>query len=177
MCKPWIAVAMCLALALSAGTAAAQNQGHKIVICHNGHDIEVDVHALPAHLAHGDLPIPCGSAPPCACSLEFDPVLCTAPDGTAKTYINECVAACDGATGCGSVGVCSDIFNPVTCTNAAGETRVFANACQARLAGFGNCNTLCACGLIYAPVRCGDGSVFINQCVASCQGASGCTPL
>ena len=28
--------------------------GHKVLICHNGHEICVDTHAIPAHLAHGD---------------------------------------------------------------------------------------------------------------------------
>jgi hypothetical protein len=174
MCKPWTAVAACIALALSAGAASAAND---VEICHKGQTISVNVHSVPAHLAHGDLPIPCDSAPPCACSLEFDPVTCTAQDGTTKTYINPCVAACDGARDCGHLGVCSDIFNPVRCTNQAGDSRIFANACQARLAGFGNCAPVCACGLEYAPVRCGDGNVYVNQCVASCEGQSGCTPL
>jgi hypothetical protein len=32
--------------------AASSNE--KVLICHNGHDINVSVNALPAHLAHGD---------------------------------------------------------------------------------------------------------------------------
>jgi protocatechuate 3,4-dioxygenase beta subunit len=29
-------------------------EGHKLSLCHNGHSINVDFHALPAHLMHGD---------------------------------------------------------------------------------------------------------------------------
>jgi hypothetical protein len=30
------------------------NQGHKVLVCHKGHTISIDRHALPAHLRHGD---------------------------------------------------------------------------------------------------------------------------
>jgi hypothetical protein len=187
MCKPsftercrrvlssvlWIAAATLIAVGLSAGTASA-DQDHKIEICHNGQTISVDVHAVPAHLEHGDVPLPCGSPPPCACGLNFDPVTCD--DG--KTYVNLCVARCAGAEPCRRVGVCSNIFDPVRCQLPDGSFRIFANECQAALAGAGNCGApLCPCGLIYAPVRCADGTIYINACVASCQGASGCAPL
>lgn len=33
--------------------------GHKVTICHKGHTISVDRHAVPAHLAHGDTVGPC----------------------------------------------------------------------------------------------------------------------
>jgi hypothetical protein len=33
--------------------------GHKVTICHKGHTISVDRHAVPAHLAHGDTLGPC----------------------------------------------------------------------------------------------------------------------
>jgi len=36
---------------------------------------------------------------------------------------------------------------------------------------------MCPCGLIYAPVRCADGKIYVNACVALCEGATGCTPL
>jgi hypothetical protein len=171
----WIAFATMIVVGLSASVASADS---KIVICHKGQDIEVDVHAVSAHLDHGDLPRSC-TADVCACSDEFDPVTCTLPDGTTKTFANQCQANCAGATGpCGTVGACSDIFNPVTCTLPDGTIRTFANACQAKLAGCtGTITLLCPCGLIYAPVRCSDGTIFINACVAACQGASGCTPL
>ena len=35
----------------------------------------------------------------------------------------------------------------------------------------------CVCPQIYAPVRCSDGTIYINACIAACQGASGCTPV
>ena len=41
--------------------SAAQSQygGHLVTICHKGHTITVDEHALPAHLGHGDTLGPC----------------------------------------------------------------------------------------------------------------------
>ena len=173
----WIAVATFVVLGLSAGSASAA-QDHKIDICHKGKVISIDVHAVPAHLEHGDL-LSCDGTSPCACSSEFDPVVCTLPDGSTRVFANECLARCAGCTGpFDRLGVCSNIYNPVSCTLPDGTTRIFANACQAINAG---CtppfNTICPCGLIYAPVRCGDGNIYINQCVASCQQATGCTPV
>jgi hypothetical protein len=170
----WIVVAACfvalsVVVVLNSGTASAK-QDHKIEICHKGNTISVDVHAVPAHLEHGDLLGPCGGTPGCACGQNFDPVTCA--DG--NTYANECFANCAGAPGpCTSVGVCSNIFDPVRCNGV-----VYANACQARLAGCpGPFDVLCPCGQIYAPVRCADGNIYVNACVAQCQGAAGCVPL
>jgi hypothetical protein len=163
----WIAVATFIVLGLSAGTASAQER--LIEICHKGKTIMVDVHAVPAHLQeHGDLLGPCGAPAPCGCGLNFDPVAC--PNG--KTYANQCFAACDGQPACPRLGICSNIFDPVVCNGV-----VYANECQARLACDGPITVLCPCPLIYAPVRCADGNVYINACVAQCQGASGCTPV
>jgi len=168
----WIAFATCVALGLSAGTASAALD-HKIDICHNGNIISVDVHAVPAHLEHGDLLGNCDGTTPCACGQNFDPVTCTLPDGTVRTFANQCFANCAGAVGpCEALGVCSNIFDPVTCNG-----QVYANACQARLAGCSPSQTLCPCGQIYAPVRCSNGRVYVNACVAQCQGQSGCAPL
>jgi len=165
----WIVVAACFAV-LSAGTASAQSDGHRIQICHKGQTIEVDVHAVPAHLDHGDTIFPCGSPPPCACGQEFDPVLCSS-DG--KIYGNPCAAACAGASGCEHFAVCSDIYNPVICNGV-----VYANVCSAKTAGCTGPFTLkCACGLIYLPVRCDDGITYVNACVAVCNQATGCTPI
>jgi len=164
-----IAVATCLVV-LCAGTASAQNDGHKIQICHKGQTIEVDFHAVPAHLDHGDVAVPCDEAanPPCACGEEFDPVSCGG-----KVYANECLARCAGCQGpFQELCVCSDIFNPVTCNGV-----VYANICAAHCAGCTNPQLLCACGLIYAPVKCADGKIYVNACVALCQGATGCTPI
>jgi hypothetical protein len=185
MNKLWFALATLLVLGLSAGTAAADDD-HKITICHKGQDITVDVHAVPAHLDHGDNPIPCEQVanPPCACGQDWDPVLCTLPDGSTKLFANQCFATCAGARNCqpfsaGGIGACSDIFNPVTCVLPDGSTKTFANICQARLGGCqGPFNLLCACGTIYLPVRCGDGKIYVNACVAACFGHEvGCTPL
>ena len=160
-------VATCFVV-LSAGTASAQNDSHKITICHKGNTISVDFHAVPAHLDHGDVIGECGQPPLCACSEEFDPVSCGG-----KVYANECLARCAGCTGpFEELCVCSDIFNPVTCNGV-----VYANICAAHCAGCTNAQLVCACGLIYAPVRCADGKIYVNACVALCEGATGCTPL
>ena len=167
----WIAVAACIVLGLSAGTASADQ--NLIEICHKGKNISVDVHAVPAHLEHGDHVGSCGGDSTCACGLEFDPVTCA----NGVTYANECLARCAGAPEpCGRLGVCSNIFNPVLCSSTG---VIYANRCLALNAGCppGDITVLCACPLIYAPVQCGDGNVYINSCVASCRGASGCTPL
>jgi hypothetical protein len=174
----WIVVATCVVLGLSVGTASAAPGPHKLAICHNGFIINVDVHAIPAHLEHGDVFGSCDGNGTCPCSSEFNPVIC---NGT--LYANQCLATCAGnAPGdCESavpgIGVCSNIFNPVTCTLPNGSTQTFANRCQAILAGCTAFTILCPCPEIYAPVRCGDGKIYINSCVAQCQGANGCTPL
>ena len=164
----WIAVATCVVLGLSAGTASAAQR--LVEICHKGQTISVDVNAVSAHLDHGDVLVPCGEGPPCACSPEFNPVTCA--DG--KTYANQCFADCAGAPGpCGRVGVCSNIWNPVVCNGVP-----YANECQARNAGCeGPITVLCPCPLTYAPVSCADGKIYINTCVAECQGQTGCTPV
>jgi hypothetical protein len=167
----WIAVATCFVV-LSAGTASADQQ--LIQICHKGQTISVDVHAVPAHLAHGDLLGPCGGQPGCPCGNNFDPVFCTLPDGSSRVFANQCFADCAGATGpCGRLGICTDIFDPVICNGV-----LYANECQARNAGCnGPFTTNCACPLDYSPVRCGNGNIYVNACIAECLGASGCTPL
>jgi hypothetical protein len=38
---------------------AAAAAGHKVAICHKGHTIHIDKHAVPAHMRHGDSPGPC----------------------------------------------------------------------------------------------------------------------
>jgi hypothetical protein len=171
----WIALTMCIALGTSAGLAFAA-EDHKLEICHKGQTISVDVHAAPAHLEHGDLPVACeveGNV--CGCGLDFDPITCVLPDGTTKTFANECLARCAGATGnCPRLGICTNIWNPVSCNGV-----IYANLCQAALAGAVlDCPLpLCACPLIYAPVHCTDGRTFVNSCVAQCLGQSICTPL
>jgi hypothetical protein len=169
----WIAFATFVVLGLSAGMASA-DQGHKIDICHNGHIISVDVHAVPAHLEHGDLLGDCDGTTPCACGQNFDPVTCTLPDGSVRTFANACLAACAGATpgDCPRLGICSQIYDPVTCNGT-----VYANLCQALNAGCTVAQVLCPCGSIYLPVRCSDGRVYVNACVAQCQGQSGCAPF
>ena len=55
------AVALLAAGAASGVTVAASTgkPSDKVAICHKGHTITVDDHALPAHLAHGDTIGPC----------------------------------------------------------------------------------------------------------------------
>jgi hypothetical protein len=170
-----IAIAACIALVLGAGTASGQDR--KLEICHKGQTLSVDVHAVPGHLEHGDLPIACeveGNV--CGCGLDFDPVTCTLPDGSTRTFANACLAACAGAVpgDCPRVGICTNIWDPVSCNGV-----IYANVCQAMLAGAAaDCpQPLCACPQIYAPVRCSDGRIFVNSCVAQCQGQSDCSPL
>jgi len=43
-------------------SSAAAQYGHKVLICHNGHTISVDQHAVPAHLRHGDALGACGTS-------------------------------------------------------------------------------------------------------------------
>jgi hypothetical protein len=161
----WIAFATIIALGLSAGTAFAQSQ--TVEICHKGKTLSVGVNAVSAHLDHGDHVGSCETT--CACTGEFDPVTC--PDG--RTYANSCLAECAGQTsGCTRLGVCSNIYNPVTCGGV-----VYANRCQALNAGCTDFTDLCACPQIYAPVRCSDGRIYINACVATCRGGTGCTPV
>ena len=163
----WTAIATLVVLGLSAGTASAQ----LIEICHKGNALKVDVHAVPAHLEHGDRLGSCDGGACGPCNFLFDPVTCA--DG--KTYANQCFADCAGAPGpCERLRVCSQIFDPVLCTDT-GVT--YANECQARNAGCTNITKLCVCPQIYAPVRCSDGTIYVNECVAQCRGASGCTEL
>ena len=168
----WFAAATWVLLGLSAGTASAQ--GNRIEICHKGQIISVDVNAVSAHLEHGDLLGSCDEPAPCGCGLNFDPVTCILPDGSTRTFANECLARCAGFEGCERLGVCSNIFDPVTCGGV-----IYANRCQALNAGCppGDIQVLCPCPQIYAPVRCSDGIIYVNSCVAQCRGASGCSPV
>lgn len=43
-------------------TTVASIAGKKILVCHNGHTINISTSALSAHLAHGDSAVPCGPA-------------------------------------------------------------------------------------------------------------------
>jgi hypothetical protein len=164
----WTAIATLVVLGLGAGTASAEKR--KIEICHKGNVISVDVHAVPAHLEHGDRLGNCEGTGPCGpCSFIFDPVTCA--DGT--TYANQCFADCNNAPGpCTRLGVCSQIFDPVLCDGV-----IYDNECVARNAGCTTFTRLCVCPQIYAPVRCSDGTIYVNACVAQCRGASGCADL
>ena len=161
----WIAVATFVVMGLSAVTASAQD--HKVTICHKGQALEVDVHAVSAHLEHGDR-LSCDTGGTCPCSQEFNPVIC---GGT--LYANACLAACAGETPpCPAIGVCSNIYNPVVCDGIT-----YANECQARLSGCTGAITVnCPCGTDYNPVRCGN-RTYVNACAAACDGQTGCTPV
>ena len=125
-------VATCFVV-LSAGTASAQNDSHKITICHKGNTISVDFHAVPAHLDHGDVIGECGQPPLCACSEEFDPVSCGG-----KVYANECLARCAGCTNAQLVCACGLIYAPVRCTDG----KIYVNACVALCEGATGCTPL-----------------------------------
>jgi hypothetical protein len=45
------------------------------------------------------------------------------------------------------------------------------------MAAIEQCGTNCACDLSYDPVTCSNGHTYINQCLATCAGASGCGGL
>ena len=162
----WTAITLVVVLGLSAGTASADQL---IEICHKGKVLLVDVHAVPAHLEHGDRLGPCDGGACGPCSFIYDPVTCA--DG--RAYANQCFADCNGAPGpCVRLSICSQIFDPVIC-----EGVVYANECLARNAGCSTFTRACVCPQIYAPVRCSDGTIYVNACVAECRGASNCTEL
>lgn len=62
--KP-VTLSLCLAGILLAPAQAdnADKSSRKVTICHKGHTITVDEHALKAHLAHGDTQGPCVITP------------------------------------------------------------------------------------------------------------------
>ena len=47
--------------------------------------------------------LPPGSS--CVCPANWDPVLCTAPDGTRQAFSNACVAGCYGYTHCAHIAI------------------------------------------------------------------------
>ncbi|MEX2159546.1 MAG: hypothetical protein WEB04_09115 [Dehalococcoidia bacterium] len=57
-----IAAATLPALAAHNGNSQDQN----VAVCHKGHTIHVDEHAVPAHMRHGDTEGPCSTAEPSA---------------------------------------------------------------------------------------------------------------
>ena len=165
--SPMVWTAITVVLGLIAGTASAEQR--LIEICHKGRTISVDVHAVPAHLEHGDRLGSCDGDSLCVCSFAFDPVTCA----NGVTYANACLAACAGAPEpCVRLSICTQIWDPVICNGV-----IYANECLARNDGCIGAPRLCACPQIYAPVRCADGNIYINACVAQCRGASGCVDL
>jgi hypothetical protein len=167
----WLAAAGSIVLFLCVGVVLAAPLG-KITICHNGQTITVSENAIPAHAAHRDTPGACNQA--CACPFILDPVTCAS---NGRTYVNLCVAQCDGATGCvrdaGDLCACPAIWNPVVC---GGIT--YASPCIAECVGAASdCNGgpgICVCPSIFLPVTCSDGVTYVNQCTADCLGATGC---
>lgn len=51
--KYLLAIVLLFFVPLTVGSSLASER-HKVNVCHNGHTIRVDFHAVPAHLAHGD---------------------------------------------------------------------------------------------------------------------------
>ena len=164
----WLAAVGSFVLILGVGVVLAARLD-TITICHRGQTITVSQNSIPAHAAHGDSPGACDQV--CDCPFIFDPVTCAS---NGKTYLNLCIAQCDGATGCvrggGDLCACPAIWDPVVC----GSGIVYANICLATCAGCTSVPHLCVCPLIFAPVTCSDGVTYVNQCTADCLGATGC---
>jgi hypothetical protein len=153
-----LAVGSAAILLLSFSPASAVVQ---VPLCHKGQTITVPLQAVQGHLAHGDAIGACDGF--CACSQIFDPVSCS--DG--QTYANACLAACAGATGCGTACACQPSIAPVSCSN--GNT--YINQCIADCAGASGCGSACTCSNIFDPVVCGGAcNVFANPCQAECAG-------
>jgi hypothetical protein len=158
----WLAAAGILAvLLLPLGTATAAAPP-TVPVCHKGQTVQVPQGSLAGHLAHGDLVGACEEV--CGCSTIFNPVTCGG-----VTYANACVAACAGATDCGSACACQPSIDPVTCSD--GNT--YVNPCVAECAGATDCGTVCACDNTFDPVVCGGAcNAFANPCQALCAGFS-----
>jgi hypothetical protein len=74
--------------ALDTNTPAADQYAAKVMICHNGHTIEINESALPAHLRNGDAIGPCSEAAGVHAARERDaamPASITTGDGLART--------------------------------------------------------------------------------------------
>ena len=97
----------------------------KVEICHNGHTIEVNEAAVPAHMEHGDTMGPCGSTEgACLCnesptwSFLGGKLYCTS---TAVT--DGRLAVCiSGAPACESVNVSDETFELNQCTGCLPAT-------------------------------------------------------
>jgi hypothetical protein len=78
-----LAIAAVPVLAARGGTG----RGHNVPICHRGHTINVDPHAVPAHLRHGDSAGACQGAvtPTVAATATPAPATATAVPPTATS--------------------------------------------------------------------------------------------
>jgi|SRR5688572_22789172 len=72
------------------------------------------------------------------CSNIYDPVSCTAPDGSTQIYANECQADLAGATNCNVLCACPQIYAPVRCADGT----IYINACIAECRGASGCTEL-----------------------------------
>ena len=67
--RDWVRLFSAGAFAIAFFLASAQANGpdsgnsRKVTVCHKGHAIQIDEHALKAHLAHGDTEGPCEITP------------------------------------------------------------------------------------------------------------------
>ena len=62
--KKFLIPAAVIIVAGASLVAFKANQGDKVTICHNNHEITVSVNAIPAHNAHGDNIGGCGVIDP-----------------------------------------------------------------------------------------------------------------
>jgi len=160
---------VCLAL-VAAGAASAANP--KVKVCHvppgnpaNFHTITISANALPAHLAHGDLPGSCYANCESLCS-DGDPCTIDACDPASEQCLNDHPpVSCSDGNLC-TIDTCSAeaggcVYEPVTCVDADNCT---VDACDPLT---GSC--------VAPPIECPEGE--------SCDPASGdcvaddpCTP-
>ncbi len=73
-------------MSLFSSSPASAKRSRKVQICHKGKTIEVDEHAVPAHLAHGDTLGPCSGTSTTSSTTLAPPTTTTVPPPTTTTF-------------------------------------------------------------------------------------------